>query len=362
VSQNTIPFEGDDEAERLARDELNLIQFPFALLADRPAKDGTLIRTFTEGEKRWIVEGSPLYGLPTASDLLIYVALLELTRQQRYPETVTFSRYELCHRLGWPTDGRHYRRLTDGLHRLAGVRIHFRESFYDKRLKRTVSSEGQMAMLSFATSEADEQSLFPSAITWHPWLRANMQAGHINVLDVTFFLSLDSAIARALYRFLDAKRHDGKPTYRIGLQKLAFERLGMAGNYNNAQIKRRLDPAHEELQAKAFLAGWEYALMKSGEPMVVYQFARSLKPSPNEPSAAVKQICATVTARLEWESYLAGFPDDERIGAERRLWQRLKETNNMAWELGQRRPDSEAVRLALADVAAELLREQSVSS
>jgi hypothetical protein len=82
----------------------------------------------------------------------------------------------------------------------------------------------------------------------------------------------------------------------------------------------------------------------------------------SESRAEVKQICATVTARLEWESYLTGLPDDERTVAERRLWQRLKETNNMAWELGQRRPDSEAVRLALADVAAELLREPSASS
>src|SRR5206468_1385657 len=88
------------------------------------------------------------------------------------------------------------------------------------------------------------------------------------------FLSLRSSIAQALYRFLDKKRGgDGKTMFRMALPTLAFEHLGLSRTYYPSEAKHKLKPAHEELLAAGFLAGFEYAPMKNGEEMVVYRFA-----------------------------------------------------------------------------------------
>ncbi|MFN3651799.1 MAG: replication initiator protein A [Armatimonadota bacterium] len=262
---------------RIGRDELNLAEFPFALLATRPGKSQEQRLVFQDGAKEWVVEGSSTYGLPNAVDVQVYVVLMEITKEQGFPAGVYFNRSNIVKRLGWVHSGASYERLILSLDRLVGVTIRTKNAFYDARQRRWTTQEAFHILESYKIADlsqpnAHQTSLFPSWIRWSQELYANMQAGYIKSLDVDLFLSLRSSISQALYRYLDAKRYDGKPCYRIGLKKLAFEHLGMSRSYYASDIKRKLRPAHEELIECGFLAGAEYAPMKSGEEMVVFQF------------------------------------------------------------------------------------------
>src|SRR5579884_3759312 len=105
------------------RDELNLAEFPITLLSDR-VPDGckTLIfedKVFDQqaGEmviRKVTVTGSDAYGLPTAVDDEILVALLQLTKLDGFRDPkVHFSRYEVLQILGWKDGGKNYVRIEE---------------------------------------------------------------------------------------------------------------------------------------------------------------------------------------------------------------------------------------------------------
>ena len=266
------------ESPRIGRDELNLTEFPFALLASRASKNAPLTLEFRDGEKEWVVSGDPRYGLPTAGDVEIYVALMELTREQKFPVCVHFSRHNVIQRLGWDPGGQSYDRLLLSLDRLVGVTIRTQNAFWDARQRSWVRRHAFHILEAYEINDSrqarpDEPPLFPSWFRWSPELYQNLQSGHIKSLDVGLFLSLKSSISQALYRYLDTKRYDGKPLYRMGLKKLAWEHLGLSRGYFPSDIKRKLAGAHEELIGVGLLSGVEYAPMKNGEEMVVYRFA-----------------------------------------------------------------------------------------
>jgi hypothetical protein len=265
---------------RIGKDELNLTEFPFAMLHTRPPKNAPLKLEFKDGEKEWMVTGDPNYGLPTASDIEVYIVLMEVTRAQGFPVQVEFSRYDLVRRLGWDVCGKSYERVNLSLDRLVGVTIRTKNAFFDASMRRWSSKEAfhileRYKIMDGTISGQDQPSLFPSWIRWSPEIYANMQAGYIKSLDVNLFLSFRSAISQALYRYLDKKRYDGKPLYRIHLRTLVFEHLGMSRTYYPSEAKHKLKPAHEELIAAGFLQGVEFAPMKTqpGEEQVIYHFA-----------------------------------------------------------------------------------------
>lgn len=275
---------------RCGRDELNLTEFPFALLASRASKKMPNVLEFKDGEKEWIVSGDPRYGLPTAGDVELYVVLMELTREQNFPVCVQFSRHNVIQRLGWDPGGQSYDRFLLGLDRLVGVTIRTQNAFWDAKQRSFVRRHAFHILEAYDIADSrqsrpDEPSLFPSWIRWSPELYQNLNAGYIKSLDVSLFLSLKSSVSQALYRYLDAKRYDGKPMYRIGLKKLAWEHLGLSRNYFPSDIKRKLNPAHEELISSGLVAGVEYGLMKDGEEMVIYRFP----PKATKERAAPKQ-------------------------------------------------------------------------
>src|SRR3954454_6886480 len=100
-----------DLARRNGRDEMNLAEFPITLLADR-APQGQKTLVFRDGEQTLTVTGSDAYGLPTAVDADVIVALIQLTKQANNftDPTVAFTRYGLLRLLGWRDHGESYRR------------------------------------------------------------------------------------------------------------------------------------------------------------------------------------------------------------------------------------------------------------
>ncbi len=259
---------------RLGGDEMNLAEFPFALLSDRQP-DGVESIQFSDtirgkgGEpvKRiWIVTGGEEFGLPVASDEQVYVALMEITREQDYANRVIhLTRYELLHRLGWPDKGGSYHRLKAALDRLLGVTITAKQAFWDKT-RQSYVDVGFHIIDDYALyneprgrkPSRPHRSVPSSYVAWNEVIFASFLAGNIKQLDTGFYFGLRSAVSRRLFRYLDKKRLDGKAAFRIDLRKLGFEKLGMSRNYYPSHIKQELDRAHRELIAHGFLKGFEY--------------------------------------------------------------------------------------------------------
>lgn len=259
---------------RIGGDEMNLAEFPFALLSDRqPSGVGTVeFSDVIKGkggeviERTWIVTGAEEFGLPVASDEQVYVVLMELTREQGFDNRVIhLTRYEVIKRLGWPDKGGSYARLKGCLDRLLGVTITAKQAFWDKTKQRYVDV-GFHIIDDYALYQepAGRKSRYSptrhplSYVAWNEVVFRSFQAGNIKQLDTGFYFGLRSAVSRRLFRYLDKKRLDGKRAFRIGLRKLGFEKLGMSRNYYPSHIKQELARAHRELIDSAFLAGVEY--------------------------------------------------------------------------------------------------------
>src|SRR3954464_2823905 len=107
---------------RLGRDEMNLAELPIALLADR-VPQGQKTLHFEDQHGRLTVTGSDAYGLPTATDTDVIVALIYLTKQRNgfRDVKVNFSRYELIKLLNWSDESWYYKRLEQSFHRWSGV-------------------------------------------------------------------------------------------------------------------------------------------------------------------------------------------------------------------------------------------------
>ena len=123
---------------------MNLAEFPFALLADRHPKgletvifsDVITGRDGEQVERVWTVTGSEEFGLPLASDELVYVALMEVTKEQGFRNrTIYITRYDLIKRLGWADKGDSYKRLQQALDRLLSVTIKAERAFWDNKKK-----------------------------------------------------------------------------------------------------------------------------------------------------------------------------------------------------------------------------------
>ena len=274
---------------RLAYDELNLAEFPFALLSDRQ-RPGVSTLIFTDEirgpdgnsvRRVWTVTGAEEFGLPTASDEAVYLILTEITRAQGLSSPkVHFSRYELLRRLGWPDKGASYRRLHRALDRLLGVTITATRAFYDIRTRSYVDVGFHIiddyALFDEPRGRKARDSEPPqSYIRWNNVIYASFLAGYVKGIDLGLYLSLRSAVSRRLYRYLDKKRYDGKPQFRIGMHKLAFEKLGMSRTYYPSHIRAELARAHEELLRIGFIRAVDYVKSPvSGETLVVYKFGR----------------------------------------------------------------------------------------
>jgi len=268
---------------------MNLAEFPFALLADRHPKgvDTVVFSDTVTGpdreqvERIWTVTGSDEFGLPLASDELVYVALMEVTKEQGFRNrTIYITRYNLIKRLGWPDKGGSYTRLQDALDRLLGVTIKAERAFWDNKKHRYVDV-GFHIIDDYAIydeqpgrkARVGKRRLPYSYVSWNQVIFASFQSGYIKHLDTAFYFGLHSALSRRLYRYLDKKRYDGKPQFRIGLRKLAFEKLGMSRNYYPSHIKQELARAHAELTEQGFLRGAEYQPRRGKrDDLVVYRF------------------------------------------------------------------------------------------
>ncbi len=267
------------------RDELNLAEYPIALLADRSPNDiKTLV--YHDRDESLTITGSDLLGLPTALDVDVIIGLLHLTKIKTNfgSKTVQFTRYELLRVLGWPDRGYYYERLTESLNRWVGVTLVYKKSWWDNETKTKGNHSFHILEAATVVEQEQRQScrskqlpLPHSSVRWSDEFFQSFQANNLKRLDLKVYFSLKSAISKQLYRFLD-KRFYKKSEWSFDLRALACEHVGMSRNYEAWRLKQKLQPAINELTAAGFLkalspderfkrAGrgqWSVTFMKAG--------------------------------------------------------------------------------------------------
>jgi Replication initiator protein A len=254
----------------LGRDEMNLAEFPITLLTDRIPKEQTEAiyqdEIFDDRTGRTLARKLTIkaggYGLTTAADDEVILALIQITRQknnftQRKGE---FSRLELIRMLDWPTHGASYDRIELSLDKWMSVYLKYENAWRDNKTKSWTSPgspEGFHIIDNYklydSRTSGEQLDLLQSYIIWNEVIFESFQAGYLKPLDYDLCMGLRNSTAKRMYRFLD-KRFHHKPDWTFDLRELAQAHIGLGRNYEGpAHLKRNLQPALIELEAVGFL-------------------------------------------------------------------------------------------------------------
>ena len=277
--------------EHSGRDEMNLAGHPFALLQapGRLQEQNEIVdewpRTLPNGKSviaSWRVGTDAKFGLPGPNEELLYLVLLQLTRELategEWPQVVHFSRADLLRRLEWHDNPGRREALALCFERLAAVNITTRWAFWDARAKNYVeSSVFHILDSSWIVSEPPGRKSDKQPLSWFRWndiLFASFLAGNVRSLALDFTISLDLPTSRRLFRFLDMHRHAQKPPrgeFSISVMKLR-DKLGMTGYAHVSKVKEKLAAAHNELIERGYLRSVEWKKTADGETLAFYAF------------------------------------------------------------------------------------------
>src|SRR4051794_13002029 len=294
---------------RTGRDEMNLVEFPFATLSERAGKLTVLEYQVDEFdrelnqpvERKLTVTGDAKHGLPTAKDEEVYLGLLQLTKiyNEFTSPVVDFNRLQLLTLLDWPNKDWSYERLATAFHRLTGVRLFYQNSWRDNQNREWCDRGGFGILESFRIRDGrftrSPAKLIDggSEFRWSSIIFESFCSGYLKRLDYATVLKLGST-AKRLYRYLD--KHFNPPVFvrlAYDLRTLACEHLGLSRSYDATQIRRYFQPAIEELEAIGFLerlsakeryrrrsaGSWEVVLVRQTEPATRAAQAGRLPPS-----------------------------------------------------------------------------------
>jgi len=312
---------------RLGKDEMNLVEHPFALLR-RGATDSVIHlewdkihpRTGKTVHAEWRVSGDPILGLPGPVEERLYLVLMELSREQGFPQRVIFSRGDILRRLSIADTAQNYATLHDAFLRLKTVTIDAKRSFWnvaaqDFSAHRMFNILDDVEVVDEAAGRRKGQvSLALSSFLWSEVMYSSIVAGNIRSLSIDFALSLELPLSARLFRYLDKHRTGDKDQNRnkfeIELHRLCEIHLGMTRARYASKLKERLAPAFQELKERGFLAEVRYEPMKSqaGAEKVVFYFTNGLLNAEDD-----VEVAATDSLRIQHHTPHATQSESEEI-------------------------------------------------
>lgn len=253
------------------RDELNLAEFPLCALSHRLRPDQKTLRfedrLLDKGRGEWItrqltVTGSDAFGLPTLLDDEVLLGLIQLTRQRDFADRkVPFTRHQLLRLLDWKDDSKNYQRLESSLNRWTGVTLYYQKAWWNKARQCWVDEKFHVLDNVWLCHRGEplpdtgliEAGAPTSAFVWNEVIFRSFRAGNLKSIDFEFFKSLNSAVAKRLYRFLD-KRFWHRDCREFHVRELACQHLGLSPKYDSSSLKRKLLAGVHELEARGYLA------------------------------------------------------------------------------------------------------------
>ncbi len=261
-----------DRQERIylpvtGKDEFNLCECPFTLLTNKPNKEQATLK-FTDRQhtitRHWKIIGSAEYGLPTALDEPVFIAMLFLTKQDGFNNPkVFFNQHEMLQLMKWPINGEHYHRLKLSFNRLVNVGIET-DYLWDK---------GEFKKGNYTFHILEDKFLYDGKVrniksSWFTWgkiLFTSFEKGNLKDLNLDAYFNLSTAISRRLFR-LCTKRLYKNDQITFDLLELCHEKLGISRNFvYPSSLKQKLKPAIEEHKTKKLLSSAIYTKTKSGK-------------------------------------------------------------------------------------------------
>ena len=302
----------------IGRDELNLIEVPFALPNKKNKKPGTqerittVKREWVENNKRkyYTVTGSSEHGLPTTYAAEVYIAALELTYRQKFKSReVHATKQDFLELMGWHDNGQYRARLIRAFQELSGTKI-YTNTFWDhSKGERLKSAEVGFGLIDdfrfFDTAEHKrkvhdgEKAPAESYFRWNEVLFQSFTAGFIRRLDTRTYFSISLPIAKTLYRIAGKVTHKNR-SFEADLKHFAFDRLLMSDNYKQpSKIIQKIKPSLEELREKA--PEFEIKIVKSkttkSKHKITIRIKKETNPSPTPSNGTKPQPSATNNPR-----------------------------------------------------------------
>ena len=254
-------------------DELNLCEFPIAMLGDRAPK-GCLELSFNDTvwddaaqqaiHRKLNISALAKHGLPTAKDEDVLRYMIYITDQKNgfTDPTVHFTHYELIQLLGWNEGTRSYQRITDALHRWRSTELDYQNAWRDPETKSWANANFSILADVVIYDRQERAKLRQSGqkiteplsyFVWGKTFFKSMQSHYRKRLDLAFLQTLQTGQSKRLYCFLDKRFGTGRAYLDFNLHEFAFEKLGMSRSYDTGKVKEKLNPAISELEAKDYL-------------------------------------------------------------------------------------------------------------
>ena len=258
-------FEGPD-AQELGKDELNLAEFPIALLSEKAPQGVRTLefkdQIFDSGKRKLLnrrltIEGSETYGLPTAKDDEVILGLIQLSKRKRFRDkALHFTRFELITLLGWPNTGQSYARVELALRRWVSVTLHYENAWWDKNEERWTSGAFHIIddfELNDSRETTSQLTLLTSRIIWSSRVFGSFVEGHLKNIRYDVYVKLRSAVSKRMFRFLDKRFHHTK-VCAFDLRDFAHEHIGLSRSYKDCgKLKEKLNAGIKELEEIGFL-------------------------------------------------------------------------------------------------------------
>jgi hypothetical protein len=351
MQQPALPWFGphdrpEIEGSPIGRDELNLAEFPICLLGDRVPR-GLKTLEFEDSVfdrqagarviRKLTVTGSDRYGLPTASDDEVLVALIQLTRLKDFTDRhIQFTRAQIISMMGWNDGGDSYARIEESLNRWVGVTLYYDKAWWDREAQAWVDAKFHMlenvllVKLDNWQRAAARREPTPSWFSWNEVVFASFRAENLKRLDVAVYFALRSSVARRMYRFLD-KRFYLRARWEFDLADFAREHIGLSRSYAPSKLKEKLASAIEELEAIGFLTpmnpGERYGKVACGSWRIALvrgsALAAPAPPSLDVPGGELQRELVARGVRPSKAAELASGPHAARVRGKLEVFDRL---------------------------------------
>lgn len=278
------------------------LEFPLAVIG-KHAEEGAHSLTFEdeitdqstkERVARRITVTSGKFGLPIAGDMDVLLALMILTSQRNKfrKQKLEFSLCEVCRLLQWPVDdGRRMKLLKNAIARWLGVTVYFENA---RRVDgQWISIEGihLLERVKLSNTREYRDHNVDQFLKWNEVVLEAMQAGFIS-LDWNFYLSLKSATAKRLYRFLSKRFEQGSHWPPYGLEAFAVNKVGLRNGQRVAEYKKTMWKGMSELMERGFLhkeARKEVFIGRGDHTKVQFKRARTWRELTKAKAADVKK-------------------------------------------------------------------------
>lgn len=260
---------------REGRDEMNIVEFPISSIGTRHDPSVKTIsfedQSFDKASgqviaRKLIITASDELGLPAAADDEVLLGLLQLSRLQGFESpTLYFTPYQLLQILGWPVNTNNYRRLRESINRWLGVTLRYENAWRDRQSGEWIDAGFHFIEYVEFYKPGQQGGLTQdgnSVIKWNDLVFRNFREGNLKALDFHLYRSLQSSIAKRLYRFLD-KRFYHRRNLTFDLEVFACEKIGLTRPVKMSrtgkvttdvgQIKRRLMGGINELEKAGFI-------------------------------------------------------------------------------------------------------------